>query len=131
MEEKTMLPSGIYDVWIVLDTPVMVWESLWEESYATTLHYQMWLSDYISLMRDIKTRSFVAFWKHVLNKMHITEIKSSLSPHLTMSIGWFVHDTKSIAFEEWLTWEELYEERCDNLSDRFENNKLLHHNANE
>lgn len=126
MEEKTMLPNGLYDVWIVLDTPVMVWP--WEGSHATTLHCQMWLSDYISLMRDIKTRSFVAFWEHVLNKMHITEIKSSLSPILTMSIGWFVHNTKSGAFEEWLTWEELYEKRCDNLSDKFGQNKLLHHN---
>lgn len=126
MEEKTMLPSGLYDVYIVLDAPIPL-----DDWKTTTLHYQMWLSDYISLMWEIKTRSFISVWNHLLNKMHISEIKSSLSPHVAMSIWWFVHDCKAPAFEQWKNREELYDERCENSPSRFEQNKLLHHNANE
>ena len=72
--------------------------------------------DYISLMWSIKSKAFVALWSLSINKMHILKIDVEMSPHVAMSVNDFIHEQKDNAFKEWLTWEELYNRRCESLS---------------
>ena len=111
MKENLCRPSDLLDVLIRLDSPTTVcnnWE--WTKTLTEDLHYEMNLSDYISLLQDIKLKSFVSLWTSVINKMHIVEIKSSLSPHVAMNVSDFVYCVNSKKNE---TREETYNKRCE------------------
>lgn len=109
----TPLPKWLYEVTLKLDC-----------SYI--LSQEMSFSDYIHLMWEIKTMAFISFWKKVINKMHIVEIESTLSPHIVMSVWWFIHEQKVKASDLWKTREGLYNERCEWLAE-----KALSLNQNE
>ena len=55
--------------------------------------------------------------------MHIVDIESTLSPHIVMSVWNFINEQRIWAFDLWESREELYDEWCDWLSERYEANR--------
>ena len=126
MERKELLPNGICEVTLQLDCKIEIGRDLeFEPIYSYKIVQQMDFGDYISLMWRLKTMAFVPFWKRVLNKMHIANIESTLSPHIVMSVWGFINEQRVWAFDLWKSREELYNEWCDWLPERYEANKEI------
>ena len=114
MAKKTSLPEGLYEVTLQLDCKIILDVDVdFEPIYSHELSQEMNFSDYICLMREIKTMAFIPLWKRIINKMHIVEINSTLSPHIVMSVWRFIHEQKTSAADLWKTREELYNEWCE------------------
>lgn len=122
MEEKELLPKGFYKVTLQLDYKVTT-DGHRVPICSDEITQEMDLGDYISLMWKLKTMAFVPFWNRVINKMHIVDIESTLSPHIVMSIWNFINEQRIWAFDLWKSREELYNEWCDWLSERYEANR--------
>ena len=127
MEEKNFRPDGFIDVWVKLDHNVNVFNPDDEptEREEENLHMQMGFNDYCSLMWDMKIKAFIAWGSRIINKMHIVEVRSSLSPHVAMSVSGFIHSSRYSAFEQWCTREEAYNSWCEWLPGQFERNKMF------
>lgn len=83
--------------------------------------FEMSFEDYISFMRDLKTKAFITIWKTTFNKMHILTVESDLSPHISMGVSDFIHAQKE-KVNGGYDWREIaYNKWCDTIS--FNNNK--------
>lgn len=124
MEEKEVLPVGLCKVILQLDCKIEINRNKeFEPIYSYKIAQEMSLGDYISLMWKLKTMAFIPFSNRIINKMHIVDVESTLSPHIVMSVWWFINEQRVWAFDLWKSREEVYNERCDWLSKRFEENK--------
>ena len=124
MEEKSFRPRDLIDVWVKLDHDITIYDNDWEPILDVDhLYQEMAFEDYCSLMWDMKMKAFISIGTHVLNKMHIVEVKSSLSPFVAMSVSNFIHTNRYSAFEQWCTREEAYNSWCEWLPRQFEHNK--------
>lgn len=108
--EKMRPLEDIYNVYIYL---------VWDEKISKELSFD----DYVSLMRDLKTKAFISLWTTTINKMNILKIETDISPHVVMGVSNFVHEWKTKAFGSWLTWEQLYNEWCNELPEKIHENK--------
>lgn len=108
--EKMRPLEDIYNVYIYL---------VWDEKISKELSFD----DYVSLMRDLKTKAFISLWTTTINKMNILKIETDISPHVVMGVSNFVHERKTNAFDSWLTWGQLYNEWCNELPERIHENK--------
>lgn len=76
--------------------------------------FEMSFEDYISFMRDLKTKAFITIWKTTFNKMHILTVESDLSPHISMCVSDFIHAQKEKVNN--VAWEFAYTKWCSDLS---------------
>lgn len=85
------------------------------------LEQDMSFSDYIWFMRDLKTKAFLTLWNRTINKMHILNVNTDLSPIVSMSVSNFIHQQKE-KVNGGYDWREIaYNKWCDTIS--FNNNK--------
>lgn len=122
MEEKELLPKGFCKVTLQLDYKVTT-DGYRVPICSDEITQEMDFGDYISLMWKLKTMAFVSLWNRVINKMHIVNIESTLSPHIVMSVWDFINEQRIWAFDLWKDREELYNEWCAWLSERYEANR--------
>ena len=84
------------------------------------VEWEMSFNDYIWLMWDLKTKAFITLWNKVINKMHILNVDTDLSPIVSMSISDFIHQQKEKICGGYDSREKAYSEWCD---------EILHSNA--
>lgn len=90
---------------------------IYMDNERSALEQEMSFNDYIWFMWDLKTKAFVTLWNRTINKMHITVVKSDLSPLVCMWVSDFIHEQKSKPYNQ-CDWEELYNEWCDELGNK-------------